>query len=418
MAQPCLHNRCDVGGDRRRRSLLLLVLLGAIGSSSALFGRRRGGRYRGGVPRPDMRRYDPAYKAYRQKVYGEAATTFRPYAREDEDQETADYDYGENQQQGQQDGDTTGATSRSKIRRDAMKKQQKRELAVLEKAGMRPYKLQPPPAFGRSSLSNKIVMTNVAMYALQVWKPELTRRFAKRSDLILQGKELYRLITPVFLHGGVVHLMMNSYSLQNIGPQIEETFGSGRFLATYLASGIAGNLLSSYMSPNPAVGASGAIFGLMGAHYAFLSENNLGAYSQRGIAAVTETVAVNLVFGFLNPMIDNWGHGGGLIGGAAMAAAIGPRLRMLNFPDGRPPMVVDQPRFRLPKVYEELGRKIGAMFNAPAKLPGQTIPIQSDLGGNPWGASSSSRSFRTSTPTREMLKPRARWTRPVHVLPQ
>ena len=410
MVRQCLHRRCHIGGDRQRRSLLLLILLGTIGSSSALFGRRRGGRYRGGVPRPDMRRYDPAYKAYRQKVYGEAATTFRPYAREDEDEEAAaDYDYG--QQRQEQDEETT---TRSKIRRDAIKKQQERELAVLEKAGMRPYKLQPPPKFGRSNLSNKIVMANVALYALQVWKPELTRRFAKRSDLILQGKELYRLITPVFLHGSVLHLMMNSYSLQNIGPQIEETFGSGRFLATYLASGIAGNLLSSYMSPNPAVGASGAIFGLMGAHYAFLSENNLGAYSQRGIAAVTETVAVNLLFGFMNPMIDNWGHGGGLIGGAAMAAAIGPRLRMLNFSDGRPPMVVDQPRFRLPKAYEELGRKISATFSAPGKLPGQTI--QSDLGANPWGASSSTRSFRTLNPTREMLKPRARWARPV--LPQ
>lgn len=411
MARPCLDSRCHAGGDRRRRSLLLLLLLGTIGSSTGLFGRRRGGRYRGGIPRPTYQN-DPAYKAYRQKVYGEAATTFRPYAREDEEEEAApDYDDGQHQRQ-EHDEETT----RSKIRRDAIKKQQERELAVLEKAGMRPYKLQPPPKFGRSSLSNKIVMTNVAMYALQVWKPELTRRFAKRSDLILQGKELYRLITPVFLHGSVLHLMMNSYSLQNIGPRIEETFGSGRFLATYLASGIAGNLLSSYMSPNPAVGASGAIFGLMGAHYAFLSENNLGAYSQRGIAAVTETVAVNLLFGFLNPMIDNWGHGGGLIGGAAMAAAIGPRLRMLNFPDGRPPMVVDQPRFRLPKAYEELGRKISATFSAPEKLPGQTIPVQSDLGANPWGASSSSRSFRTSNPTREMLKPRARWTRPV--LPQ
>ena len=409
-------SHCHVG-DWRRWSLLLLILLGsAIDSSSALFGRRRGGRYRGGVPRPDINRYDPAYRAYRQKVYGEAATTFRPYARGDDGEEAeaeaADYDYGEQQRQGQ-----VGDTDPPSRKRDALKKQREHEMAVLEEAGMRPYKLQPPPKFGRSSLSNKIVLTNVAMYALQVYKPELTRRFAKRSDLILQGKELYRLITPVFLHGGVVHLMMNSYSLQNIGPQIEQTFGSGRFLATYLASGIAGNLLSAFMSPNPAVGASGAIFGLMGAHYAFLNENNLGAYSQRGIAAVTETVAVNLLFGFLNPMIDNWGHGGGFVGGAAMAAVIGPRLRMLNFSDGRPAMVVDQPRFRLPKAYEELGRKISARFSAPEKLADQTTPLQSDIVAKPWGASSSSRSFRTLSPTREMLQPRARWTRPP-ALPQ
>ena len=86
MARPCLDSRCHVGANRRRRSLLLFILLGTICSSSALFGRRRGGRYRGGVPRPTYQN-DPAYKAYRQKVYGEAATTFRPYAREDEEEE-------------------------------------------------------------------------------------------------------------------------------------------------------------------------------------------------------------------------------------------------------------------------------------------------------------------------------------------
>ena len=277
MAQHHIRRSRYCGNAERRRSLALLALLLTVGSSSALFGRRRGGRYRGGVPRPDIRRQDPAYRAYRQKLFGEAATTFRPHAREEDEEAEAeaaarssDYDYAEQQQQ-------TGASSRN---RDEIKKQREMERAVLEEAGMRPYKLQPPPKFGHSSLSQKIVMTNVACYALQVWKPELTRRFAKRSDLILQGKELYRLVTPVFLHGGVVHLLMNSYSLQNIGPEIEQTFGSGRFLATYLASGVAGNLLSSFMSPNPAVGASGAIFGLMGAHYMFLNSNNLGSYSQ------------------------------------------------------------------------------------------------------------------------------------------
>ena len=411
MAQYIRRSRYNGDAERRRSLVLLVLLLSTVGSSSALFGRRRGGRYRGGVPRPDIRRQDPAYRAYRQKVFGEAATTFRPHASEEEEEEaeaaagSSDYDHGEQQQQ-------TGDSSRK--RRDEIKKQREMERAVLEEAGMRPYKLQPPPKFGRSSLSQKIVMTNVACYALQVWKPELTRRFAKRSDLILQGKEIYRLVTPVFLHGGVVHLLMNSYSLQNIGPEIEQTFGSGRFLATYLASGVAGNLLSSVMSPNPAVGASGAIFGLMGAHYMFLNSNNLGAYSQRGIAAVTETVGINLLFGFLNPMIDNWGHGGGFVGGAAMAAAIWPRLRLLKLPDGRPPIVVDQPRYRLPKAYEDLGRKMKARFSASRQLPDQSTPLQTDITTNgPWGASSSSRSFRTLSPTKEMLKPRARRTRPI-----
>eukprot|EP00957_Ditylum_brightwellii_P154096 11727709-Ditylum_brightwellii.AAC.1 len=89
---------------------------------------------------------------------------------------------------------------------------------------------QPSAISQRSSLTQRLVWTNVAIYGLQVVFPSITRWGAKRSDLILSRRELYRLISPVFLHGGVVHLAMNSFSLNNIGPEVERCFGQGRFL--------------------------------------------------------------------------------------------------------------------------------------------------------------------------------------------
>ena len=131
MAQYVRRSRYN-GDAERRRSLLLVLLLSTVGSSSALFGRRRGGRYRGGIPRPDIRRQDPAYRAYRQKVFGEAATTFRPHASEEEEEEaeaaagSSDYDHGEQQQQ-------TGDSSRK--RRDEIKKQREMEKGCIGRSG-------------------------------------------------------------------------------------------------------------------------------------------------------------------------------------------------------------------------------------------------------------------------------------------
>ena len=90
---------------------------------------------------------------------------------------------------------------------------------------------------GVYSITNKLVIANVVMYGLQMMMPRVTKLGAKRSDLILQGKELHRLITPVFLHGSPMHIMLNTFSLRNIGPEVERLFGGGRFLTTYLCAG-------------------------------------------------------------------------------------------------------------------------------------------------------------------------------------
>ncbi|KAL3803963.1 hypothetical protein ACHAW5_001740 [Stephanodiscus triporus] len=191
-------------------------------------------------------------------------------------------------------------------------------------------------AIGKTTLTGKIFILNIAVFGLQTMYPKLTALGAKRSDMILEGRQLHRLLTPIFLHGGLGHLMANSYSLKSMGLNVERAFGRPRLLATYLASGIAGNFVSALRSPNPAVGASGAIFGLVGAYYTFLARNQnlFGRAGEAQKGALIETIGLNLLLGMTNPMIDNWGHVGGFVGGVGMAYLVGPKLYVARVPIG------------------------------------------------------------------------------------
>ena len=97
----------------------------------------------------------------------------------------------------------------------------------------------------------------------------LVRFGAKFNPLIVQG-QVWRLVTPIFLHIGLVHLAFNTYAIYAIAPQIERFFGTARFLSIYLLSGTYGVLLSFLLSPSLAAGASGAIFGMIGTQAVFL----------------------------------------------------------------------------------------------------------------------------------------------------
>lgn len=148
----------------------------------------------------------------------------------------------------------------------------------IRKSGYRPW--QPGPekrSIGEYSLTSKLTLINFVAYALQVVNPAFTQWGVKLSERILQGQDLYRLFTPMFLHGGIAHLLTNTFSLGAVGPDVERYFGNGRFIATYLAAGVAGNLASAVKSPNPALGASGAVFGVVGAYLVFLHRNKVSA---------------------------------------------------------------------------------------------------------------------------------------------
>jgi len=194
----------------------------------------------------------------------------------------------------------------------------------------------------RAVLSYVLMGLNIAVFLADALTGGLlTALGAKDNAAILQG-ELWRFVTPMFLHGGLVHILANSYALYILGPRIEETFGRPRFTAIYLLSGLGASLASFVFNPNPAIGASGAIFGLMGALIPFLYLNRGVLANTRGqLTGIAQLIALNLVIG-LSPGIDNWAHVGGLVTGLALAWLITPRYVVRVSPDQMQIRVEDQ----------------------------------------------------------------------------
>ncbi len=149
---------------------------------------------------------------------------------------------------------------------------------------------------------------------------------AKEGDLIRQG-QLWRLITPILLHGSLLHIGFNMYALFSFGTGLERRFGHFRFLVLYLLAGFAGNVLSFLFSSGISVGSSTSIFGLIAAEGIFLYQNRklFGEEAKRAIGNVVTVAVINLALGFSSGgVIDNWGHIGGLLGGLAFTWFSGP----------------------------------------------------------------------------------------------
>ncbi len=149
----------------------------------------------------------------------------------------------------------------------------------------------------------------------------LIRFGAKYNPLIAAG-EYYRLITNIFIHIGIVHLLLNTYALKILGRDIEYIFGSFKFVFIYLISGLCGSLGSFIFSKAVSAGASGAIFGLMGA-YLYFGVRKPAIFSSRYGINIVSLLVINIIFGLLNPSIDNFAHLGGLIGGFIVSCSLG-----------------------------------------------------------------------------------------------
>jgi len=152
----------------------------------------------------------------------------------------------------------------------------------------------------------------------------------KVNSLIAQG-QVWRLFTPIFLHASLLHVGFNLYALYVLGPGLERFYGHKRFLALFILSGFAGNVMSFLFSTAPSLGASTAIFGLIGAEGVFLYQNReiLGESARQGLRNVIVIALINLFIGFApGSNIDNWGHIGGLLGGALFAWFAGPLLKV------------------------------------------------------------------------------------------
>jgi rhomboid protease GluP len=162
-------------------------------------------------------------------------------------------------------------------------------------------------------------------YANTVAQMDWLEAYGARINDLIRAGELWRLLTPVLLHASIPHILFNMYALIAFGAGLERHFGHWRFLALYVLAGFTGNVLSFVLSSGYSVGASTAIFGLVGAEGIFLLQNRglFGNQFGRAIGNVIFVVAVNLLLG-LTPGIDNWGHVGGLVGGLIFAWFAGP----------------------------------------------------------------------------------------------
>lgn len=150
---------------------------------------------------------------------------------------------------------------------------------------------------------------------------ELILTYGAKINTNILGGEYWRFITPIFLHAGIPHLLLNCYSLYAVGVAVEKIYGRCRFLVIYFIAGIFGNILSFMFSSNPGVGASGAIFGLLGALLFFGLERPTLFKSSFG-ANIIVMIVINLFYGFSKTGIDNFAHIGGLIGGFLATGAV------------------------------------------------------------------------------------------------
>ena len=169
-----------------------------------------------------------------------------------------------------------------------------------------------------------LIILNVLFYVYMVVFNKYdyyTNLFCNYGPYIRNG-EYYRLITSMFVHGDIFHLGFNMYALYVIGKQVESYFGKFKYLIIYLFSGIMGNLVSMICNPNASIGASGAIFGLMGTllffgyHYRVYLGNVL-------LNQIVPLIVYNLVLGFMVPSIDNFAHIGGLASGYLISTSMG-----------------------------------------------------------------------------------------------
>lgn len=169
-----------------------------------------------------------------------------------------------------------------------------------------------------------VINIMVFMYMLLYdYDGSLTYNLAN-NYLSLKSGKYYTLIMSMFLHADIIHIGFNMYALYILGPQVEKYYGKVKFLLIYFLSGILGNVFSCvFMDSNVyGIGASGAIFGLLGsvAYFTYYYRATLQGLLRSQIVPV---ILLNLIIGFVIPGIDISAHLGGLIGGVLVSMAIG-----------------------------------------------------------------------------------------------
>ena len=163
-----------------------------------------------------------------------------------------------------------------------------------------------------------IALTVISFVAQQAMGFQYLQNLWSVPVLIAQG-EWWRLFSPVLVHGNFLHIAMNMLVLYIYGQNAEEVFGTARFLAIYVASALTGSAFSYAFSGNdvltPSVGASGAVFGVVGALLVYLYNRRSSQFIAQHLQGILLFLALNTVIGFMWPNIDIMAHVGGLVGG-------------------------------------------------------------------------------------------------------
>ncbi len=190
-------------------------------------------------------------------------------------------------------------------------------------------------------VTNILLVVTILIYLLQLLTDytigyDLPAALGMKSNELIISGQYWRLFTPMFLHGSIIHLGFNMYALNILGRRVERFFGPYRFLGLYLLAGITGNIFSFLFTVSPSLGSSTAVFGLLGAEGIFIYQHQklFGDQSRTALRQIIQVAAINLLIG-LSPGIDNWGHVGGLIGGAVFTWFTGPKYQV----SGQPPLL-------------------------------------------------------------------------------
>ena len=186
-----------------------------------------------------------------------------------------------------------------------------------------------------------ILLINVGLYIAtylleQKWgnQGEVLWAFgAKFGPSLFRNHEWWRLVTAGFLHGGLLHIAMNSWVLYDLGAQVEQIYGTPRYLSIYLFATVGGFGMSAYMNPGLSIGSSAGITGLLGAMIAFgvMNRTSVGKEIRNFyLRWVVQILALGLFPGF---RIDNWAHLGGLATGFVVAYLAGAPSRSTRTQD-------------------------------------------------------------------------------------
>ncbi len=183
-----------------------------------------------------------------------------------------------------------------------------------------------------------LLVATILIYGLQFLSQQLTGGqidwpfvLGGKINQFILGGQFWRLITPILLHGSLLHLAFNMYALYSIGPSLERYYGHSRYISLYLIAGFTGNVASFILTISPSLGASTAIFGMVAAEGVLILRNRrmYGSKAKSMLINLGLVILVNLSLGLsAGSGIDNWGHLGGLLGGLLFAWLAGPIYRL------------------------------------------------------------------------------------------